>query len=52
MYRLDDAALATILAQSPGVPLDSESNEQFTLTRIPVQPTLPKAMSLGDLFSG
>ena len=52
MYRLDDAALATILAQSPGVPLDSESNEQFTLTRIPVQPNLPKAMSLGDLFSG
>ena len=52
MYRLDDAALATILAQSPGVPLDNQSKEQFTLTRIPVQPNLPKAMSLGDLFSG
>ena len=52
MYRLDDAALATILSQSPGVPFDSESNEQFTLTRIPAQSNLPKAMSLSELFSG
>ena len=51
MYRLDDVALATILAQSPGVPIDSESNEQFTLTRIPAQFRPPKALSLSDLFS-
>ena len=52
MYRLDDGALATILVQSPGVPIDGEANEQFTLTRIPAQSNLPEAMSLSELFSG
>ncbi len=51
MYRLDDHAIDVLLAQSPGVPVDVESNEQPTLARIPQKYELPHSMSLHGLFS-
>tara|TARA_B100001996_G_C18370128_1_gene481261 strand:- start:67 stop:582 length:516 start_codon:yes stop_codon:yes gene_type:complete len=51
MYRLDDYAIDVLLTQSPGVPVDVESNEQPTLARIPKHCELPHSMSLHGLFS-
>ncbi len=52
MYELDDEAIDIILAQLPGVPVDVEGREQFTLTRIPrgYKPSI--SLSLKSLFSG
>jgi molybdopterin-guanine dinucleotide biosynthesis protein A len=51
MYELDDEAIDIILAQSPGVPVDVEGREQFTLTRIPRDYNPSISLSLKRLFS-
>ena len=51
MYRLDDYAIDVLLTQSPGVPVDVESNEQPTLARIPKHCELPHSLRLNGLFS-
>ena len=51
MYELDDEAIDIILAQSPGVPVDVEGREQFTLTRIPRDHKPSISLSLNRLFS-
>ena len=52
MFRLDEHAIDVLLAQEPGVPIDSEGREQFTLSRIPEGCTLPDVMSMRELFLG
>ena len=52
MFRLDEHAIDVLLAQQPGVPIDSEGREQFTLTRIPKGWTLPGVTSMRELFIG
>lgn len=52
MYKLDDEAIDAILAQSPGVPVDHEGRDQFTLARIPKGCMFPSSPSLKGLFSG
>lgn len=52
MYNLDDEAIEAILAQPPGVPIDMDGQDQFTLTRIPQGCNLPASKSLKHLFSG
>lgn len=52
MFRLDEDALDVILAQQPGIPIDSNGREQFTLARIPEGCKLQEVMSLRELFLG
>ena len=51
MYRLDSRAIETVLGQPPGVPVDAQNKEQFTLARIAKHCQLPESKSLRDLFS-
>ena len=51
MYRLDDYAINVILSQPPGIPIDAEGREQFTLTRIPRNNEFSLATSLNELFA-
>ena len=51
MYRLDGPAITTILAQSPGIPVDAEGQEQYTLARIPKGYKPSPALSLKHLFA-
>ena len=51
MYNLDDEAIDAILAQLPGVPVDQDGREQFTLARIPKGCTFSTSSSLKGLFS-
>lgn len=50
MYNLDSDAIEVILAQPPGVPVDMDGQNQFTLTRIPRGCALPPSKSLKHLF--
>lgn len=52
MFRLDEDALDVILAQQPGIPIDSNGREQFTLARIPEGYNVQEVMSLRELFLG
>ena len=52
MFRLDEDALDVILAQQPGIPIDSNGREQFTLARIPEGYKIQEVMSLRELFLG
>ena len=52
MFRLDEDALDVILAQQPGIPIDSNGREQFTLARIPEGYNVQKVMSLREHFLG
>lgn len=51
MYNLDKAAIEAILTQPPGVPVDMNGQEQYTLARIPQGCNLPTSKSLKHLFS-
>ena len=51
MYNLDNEAIEAILAQSPGVPIDMNGQDQYTLARIPQGCNLPSSKSLKHLFS-
>ena len=51
MYNLDKAAIEVILTQPPGVPVDMNGQEQYTLARIPQGCNLPTSKSLKHLFS-
>ena len=51
MYRLDEHAINAILSQPPGIPIDAEGREQFTLTRIPRNNEFSLATSLNELFA-
>ena len=51
MYNLDDEAIDAILAQAPGVPVDQDGRDQFTLARIPKGCTFSTSSSLKGLFS-
>ena len=51
MYNLDNEAIEAILAQSPGVPIDMNGQDQYTLARIPQGCNLPSSKSLKNLFS-
>ena len=51
MYNLDDEAIDAILAQPPGVPVDQDGRDQFTLARIPKGTTFSSSSSLKGLFS-
>ena len=51
LYNLDDEAIDAILAQSPGVPVDQNGRDQFTLTRIPKGFMFSPSPSLKGLFS-
>ena len=51
MYNLDDEAIEAILSQSPGVPIDVNGQDQYTLARIPQGCKLPTSKSLKHLFS-
>lgn len=51
MYNLDDEAIDAILAQAPGVPVDQEGRDQYTLARIPKGCTFSTSSSLKGLFS-
>ena len=51
MYNLDKAAIEAILTQPPGVPVDMNGQEQYTLVRIPQGCSLPYSKSLKHLFS-
>ena len=51
MYRLDEEAINAVLAQSPGVPVDLDGCEQYTLTRIPKSFDFPTVSSLNELFA-
>lgn len=51
MYNLDDEAIDAILAQAPGVPVDQEGSDQYTLARIPKGCTFSTSSSLKGLFS-
>ena len=50
MYRLDEEAINAVLSQSPGVPVDIDGCEQYTLTRIPKSYDFPRVSSLNELF--
>ena len=52
MFRLDEDALDVILTQQPGIPIDSNGREQFTLARIPEGYNVQEVMSLRELFLG
>jgi len=51
MYNLDDEAIEAILTQPPGVPIDMNGQDQYTLARIPQGCNLPTSKSLKHLFS-
>ena len=51
MYNLDEEAIEAILTQPPGVPIDSNGQDQYTLARIPQGCNLPPSKSLKHLFS-
>ena len=51
MYNLDKEAIEAILAQPPGVPIDMNGQDQYTLARIPQGCNLPSSKSLKHLFS-
>ena len=51
MYNLDNEAIEAILAQPPGVPIDMNGQDQYTLARIPQGCNLPSCKSLKHLFS-
>lgn len=51
MYNLDDEAIEAILTQPPGVPIDMNGQDQYTLARIPQGCNLPISKSLKHLFS-
>ena len=51
MYNLDNEAIEAILAQPPGVPIDMNGQDQYTLARIPQECNLPYSKSLKHLFS-
>lgn len=51
MYNLDNEAIEAILAQPPGVPIDMNGQDQYTLARIPQGCNLPSSRSLKHLFS-
>ena len=51
MYRLDVEAINVVLSQSPGVPVDIDGREQYTLTRIPRAYDFPTVSSLNELFA-
>ena len=51
MYNLDNEAIEAILTQSPGVPIDMNGQDQYTLARIPQGCNLPLSKSLHHLFS-
>ena len=51
MYNLDEEAIEAILAQPPGVPIDLNGQDQYTLARIPQGCNLPSSKSLKHLFS-
>ena len=51
MYRLDEEAINAVLSQSPGVPVDVDGCEQYTLTRIPRAYDFPTVSSLNRLFA-
>ena len=51
MYNLDKVAIEAILTQPPGVPVDMNGQEQYTLARIPQGRNLPISKSLKHLFS-
>ena len=50
MYNLDKEAIETILKQPPGVPIDMNGQDQYTLARIPKGCNLPPSKSLKHLF--
>ena len=50
MYNLDNEAIETILKQPPGVPIDMNGQDQYTLARIPKGCNLPPSKSLKHLF--
>ena len=50
MYNLDNEAIEAILAQPPGVPIDMNGQDQYTLARIPQGCNLPYSKSLKHLF--
>ena len=52
MYNLDKEAIEAILTQPPGVPIDMNGQDQYTLARIPQGSNLPLTKSLKHLFSG
>ena len=51
MYNLDEEAIEAILTQPPGVPIDLNGQDQYTLARIPQGCNLPPSKSLKHLFS-
>ena len=51
MYNLDKEAIEALLAQPPGVPIDINGQDQYTLARIPQGCNLPSSKSLKHLFS-
>ena len=51
MYNLDNEAIEAILAQPPGVPIDMNGQDQYTLARIPQGCNPPSSKSLKHLFS-
>lgn len=51
MYNLDKEAIEAILTQPPGVPIDMNGQDQYTLARIPQGSNLPLTKSLKHLFS-
>ena len=51
MYNLDKEAIEAILRQSPGVPIDMNGLDQYTLARIPQGCNFPNSKSLKHLFS-
>lgn len=51
MYNLNNEAIEVILTQPPGVPVDMNGQDQYTLTRIPQGCDLPISKSLKHLFS-
>ena len=50
MYNLDKEAIEAILKQPPGVPIDMNGQDQYTLARIPKGCNLPSSKSLKHLF--